>query len=91
MTDLTRLTALQQAGLLRSGEVSSRELAATHLDAAQRQNHALNAWLVIDRRGALEQADAADALHADGARDAAHAPGREQRRAAHAANSAQRR
>ncbi len=61
MTDLTRLTALQQAGLLRSGEVSSRELAATHLDAAQRQNHALNAWLVIDRRGALEQADAADA------------------------------
>ena len=61
MTDLTRRTALQQAALLRAGDVSARELAAAHLDTAERQNHALNAWLVIDRDGALRQADAADA------------------------------
>jgi aspartyl-tRNA(Asn)/glutamyl-tRNA(Gln) amidotransferase subunit A len=48
------------APLLRSGQVSSRELTEAHLDAAERQNRALHAWLVIDRTGALEQADSAD-------------------------------
>ena len=41
------------AALLRAGEVSSRELTAAHLDAAERDNHALNAWLTIDRERAL--------------------------------------
>ncbi len=63
--DLTRLPAHEMAALLRAGEASSRALAEAHLDVAERQNHALNAWLVIDREGALRQADAADAaLHA---------------------------
>jgi aspartyl-tRNA(Asn)/glutamyl-tRNA(Gln) amidotransferase subunit A len=63
---------------LRQGEVSSRELIVAHLDAAERQNHALNAWLLIDRDGALAQADAADARIAaareegSGALDALH-------------------
>ena len=48
------------AALLRAGEVSSRELTEAHLAAAERQNHALHAWLAIDRAGALAQADAAD-------------------------------
>ena len=61
MTDLTRLSGHEQAGLLRTGEVSSRELASAHLDAAERQNRALNAWLSIDRDRALAEADAADA------------------------------
>jgi len=60
MTDLTRLLAHEMADRLRSGEVSSRELTEAHLDAAEAGNHALNAWLTIDREEALRQADAAD-------------------------------
>ena len=58
--ELTRLTAHEMARLLRAGEVSAHQLVEAHLAAAERQNHALNAWLVIDRAGAIEQADAAD-------------------------------
>jgi aspartyl-tRNA(Asn)/glutamyl-tRNA(Gln) amidotransferase subunit A len=60
-TDLTRLHAHQQAALLRAGSVSSRELTAAHLDAAERENSALHAWLSIDRDRAIDEADAADA------------------------------
>jgi aspartyl-tRNA(Asn)/glutamyl-tRNA(Gln) amidotransferase subunit A len=63
--DLVRLTGHEQAALLRAGTVSSRELTAAHLDVAQRQNRALNAWLVLDPDGAGTQADAADAALAD--------------------------
>jgi aspartyl-tRNA(Asn)/glutamyl-tRNA(Gln) amidotransferase subunit A len=61
MADATRLLGHDMAERLRQGELSSRELTLAHLDAAERQNHALNAWLLIDREGALAQADAADA------------------------------
>ena len=61
MTDLTRLHAHEMTDLLRTGEVTARELASSHLDLAERQNGALNAWLSIDRESALAQADAADA------------------------------
>ena len=61
MADSTRLLGHEMAERLRQGELSSRELTTAHLDAAERQNHALNAWLQIDRAGALAQADAADA------------------------------
>src|SRR6476659_7700647 len=61
MTDLTRLLAHEMADRLRAGEISSRELTTSHLDAAEAGNHALNAWLTIDRESALAQADAADA------------------------------
>jgi aspartyl-tRNA(Asn)/glutamyl-tRNA(Gln) amidotransferase subunit A len=69
MTDLTRLLAHEMTDALQSGETSARELATAHLDAAEAGNHALNAWLSIDREEALRQADAADA------RLAAHEPG----------------
>jgi aspartyl-tRNA(Asn)/glutamyl-tRNA(Gln) amidotransferase subunit A len=59
--DLTRLLGHEQAALLRGGQISSRDLVTAHLDTAERQNHALNAWLSFDREGAFEQADAADA------------------------------
>ncbi|HEV8696935.1 MAG TPA: Asp-tRNA(Asn)/Glu-tRNA(Gln) amidotransferase subunit GatA [Candidatus Limnocylindrales bacterium] len=65
MTDLTRLHAHQMAAGLRSGDVSSRELAVAHLDLAERQDRGLHAWLAFDREGALAQADAADARLAD--------------------------
>jgi aspartyl-tRNA(Asn)/glutamyl-tRNA(Gln) amidotransferase subunit A len=59
--------------LLRSGEVSSRALAEAHLAAAERQNRALNAWLVIYRADALAQADAADKRIAEARRAGAAA------------------
>ena len=59
-TDVTRLLGHELSGRLRTGDVSSRELTLAHLEVAERQNHALNAWLVIERDGALAQADAAD-------------------------------
>ena len=59
--DLTRLKAHEMARLLREGQLTSRELTEAHLDRAERENEALNAWLVIDRELALREADAADA------------------------------
>src|SRR5262245_59773216 len=61
------------AALLRSGEVSSRELTEAHLAAAERDNRALNAWLSIDRERALAEADAADTRLAAARQDRAHA------------------
>jgi len=61
-SDLTGLLAHEMAAALRAGTVSARDLALAHLERAERQNHALNAWLLIDRAGALAQADAADAV-----------------------------
>ena len=58
--DVTRLHAHEMAAALRAGELSSRELTEAHLERAERQNHALNAWLSIDRVRALAEADAAD-------------------------------
>ncbi len=57
---LTRLSAREMGDRLRAGEVSARELAVAHLDEAEAGNAALNAWLVIDRSGALAAAGAAD-------------------------------
>ena len=59
--DPTRRTGHDLAARLRAGEVSSREVTEAHLAVAERQNHALNAWLVIEREKALAEADAADA------------------------------
>jgi aspartyl-tRNA(Asn)/glutamyl-tRNA(Gln) amidotransferase subunit A len=47
--------------LLRAGSVSSRELAAAHLERCHAENRGLNAWLSIDDDRALAEADAADA------------------------------
>jgi aspartyl-tRNA(Asn)/glutamyl-tRNA(Gln) amidotransferase subunit A len=59
-TDPTRLLAHEMAARLHSGELSSRELAVSHLDLAERQDHGLHAWLSLDRERALTEADAAD-------------------------------
>jgi aspartyl-tRNA(Asn)/glutamyl-tRNA(Gln) amidotransferase subunit A len=59
--DLVRLPGHAMAAALRTGEVSSRELVEAHLEVAERQNHALNAWLTLDPAGALRAADEADA------------------------------
>ena len=76
MTELTRLFAHEQAARLRTGELTSHALAEAHLDRAESQNRALNAWLTIDRERALAEADAADtrlaAAREDGTLDAEH-------------------
>jgi aspartyl-tRNA(Asn)/glutamyl-tRNA(Gln) amidotransferase subunit A len=61
MTDLTRLHAHEMTALLRAGTVSSRDLAAAHLERAHADNHGLNAWLSLDDERALSEADDADA------------------------------
>jgi aspartyl-tRNA(Asn)/glutamyl-tRNA(Gln) amidotransferase subunit A len=68
-SDLTRLSAAEMAARLRTREVSARELATAHLDAAEAGNRALNAWLTIDRDEALRQADAADVRLGEHARE----------------------
>jgi aspartyl-tRNA(Asn)/glutamyl-tRNA(Gln) amidotransferase subunit A len=65
--ELIRLPGHALAAALRSGELSSRQIVEAHLDVAERQNRALNAWLAIDRDGALAAADQADARLRDGA------------------------
>ncbi|HJW20935.1 MAG TPA: amidase family protein, partial [Candidatus Limnocylindrales bacterium] len=69
--DLTRATGHELAAHLRAGATSSREITEAHLAVAERDNRGLNAWLLIDREGALRQADGADAILA-----AARAEGR---------------
>jgi len=54
---LTRLTAVAMSDRLRAGDLSSRELVDAHLARAERENPALNAWLVIDGAGARAAAD----------------------------------
>jgi aspartyl-tRNA(Asn)/glutamyl-tRNA(Gln) amidotransferase subunit A len=73
MPDPSRSFGHELAAALRSGEVSSRELTQAHLANAERQNHALNAWLSIDTSEALRQADAADARIAAARSEGAHA------------------
>jgi len=60
-TALTRLTAAAMSDRLRAGDLSSRELMEAHLALAERENPALNAWLVLDGAGARAAADNADA------------------------------
>lgn len=63
---LTALGVREAAGRLRSGEVSSVELAAAALDAVDRLEGRLNAFVLVDREGAAEAAEAADARLAGG-------------------------
>ncbi len=76
--DLTRLAAHELAGLLRGGEMTSREITAAHLERAHATDRGLHAWLTLDDERAMDEAGAADARLAeargqgDGAVDALH-------------------
>jgi amidase len=59
MSDLLRMSALQQAALLRSGHVSSRELTNLYLERIDRFRH-LGAFTTIHEKEALALADKAD-------------------------------
>ena len=68
---LTRLTAVAMSDRLRAGDLSSRELVDAHLARAERENPALNAWLIIDGASARAAADEADARLAEARRGGA--------------------
>ncbi len=57
MTELLRRPAVELAKLVRSGEISSRELTQASLDRIQ-ATEALNHWTLVDAEGALAAADA---------------------------------
>jgi len=65
-SDLCLRSATELAGLLRSREVSARELLEAHLDRIDRLNPAINAVVTLDAEGARAAADAADEALAAG-------------------------
>jgi amidase len=65
-TDLAFAGAAQQARLIASGDVSSRELVQTYLDRIERLDPQLNAWRIVFAERALAEADQADARRGAG-------------------------
>ncbi|MBB1246034.1 Asp-tRNA(Asn)/Glu-tRNA(Gln) amidotransferase subunit GatA [Streptomyces durbertensis] len=66
MTDLTRLTAAETAARIKSGEVTAVEVTEAHLARINAVDEKVNAFLHVDRQGALEAARAVDAKRAAG-------------------------
>jgi amidase len=64
--DLCLRPATELAGLLRTREISARELLEAHLDRIDRLNPGINAVVTLDEDGARAAADAADAALAAG-------------------------
>ena len=60
MSDVTRMTATQIAGLIKSGDVSAVEVATAHLDRIAEVDDRVHAFLHVDREGALETARRVD-------------------------------
>nr|WP_067505528.1 Asp-tRNA(Asn)/Glu-tRNA(Gln) amidotransferase subunit GatA [Actinoplanes sp. TFC3] len=66
MSDVTRMTAAQIAGLVASGEASAVEVATAHLDRIAAVDERVHAFLHVDREGALAAAAGIDARRASG-------------------------
>ena len=64
--DLCELSATELLRLMRSNEVSAREVTAAHLARIERLNPRLNAIVTLDAVGALAAAQRADEAHARG-------------------------
>lgn len=67
MSDLTRMSAAELSSLLAAQEVSSREITQAHLDRIEAVEPDLHAFLHVDGKGALSQAQEVDQLRAQGA------------------------
>ena len=65
-TDIWRMSAMEQAGAIRSKQVSSREAVQSHLQRIEAINPALNAVTVVLAEQALAAADTADQVVASG-------------------------
>ena len=59
-TDLTRLTAVETAATVRTGESSAVEVTRAHLDRIEAVDPALHAFLHVDAEGALTAARRVD-------------------------------
>ncbi|WP_433391012.1 Asp-tRNA(Asn)/Glu-tRNA(Gln) amidotransferase subunit GatA [Micromonospora sp. KLBMP9576] len=66
MSDLTRLTATEIAGLVASGETSAVEVTRAHLDRIAAVDERVHAFLHVDSEGALAAAADVDARRAAG-------------------------
>ncbi|MEU7958194.1 Asp-tRNA(Asn)/Glu-tRNA(Gln) amidotransferase subunit GatA [Micromonospora humida] len=66
MTDLTRITATDLAGLVASGETSAVEVTRAHLDRIAAVDDRVHAFLHVDTEGALAAARAVDERRAAG-------------------------
>jgi aspartyl-tRNA(Asn)/glutamyl-tRNA(Gln) amidotransferase subunit A len=64
--DLTRLTAVETAARIAAGDVTAVDVAQAHLDRIAAVDDKLNAFLHIDRDGALDQAKRVDAGEIEG-------------------------
>ncbi len=62
MSDLWQLGAAELGGLIRSGEVSSREVVSSHLERIAAINPKVNALTVVLQEAALEGADSVDRM-----------------------------
>ena len=58
MTAVLELSAVEQAALVRSGELSARELVEASLQRIERLNPTVNAFVALDPERALAEADA---------------------------------
>ena len=59
-------TAVDIAAAVRRGDVSATDVAQSHLERIRRENGRLGCYLLVDERGALDQARAVDAAVARG-------------------------
>jgi aspartyl-tRNA(Asn)/glutamyl-tRNA(Gln) amidotransferase subunit A len=66
VSDITRMTAAQIAGLIAEREVSAVEVATAHLDRIEAVDEQVHAFLHVDREGALAAARAVDAGEVSG-------------------------
>jgi aspartyl-tRNA(Asn)/glutamyl-tRNA(Gln) amidotransferase subunit A len=67
VTDITRMTASQIAGLISSGDASAVEVATAHLDRIAAVDDRVHAFLHVDREGALAAARTVDEQRSGGA------------------------
>ncbi|GIM68865.1 glutamyl-tRNA(Gln) amidotransferase subunit A [Winogradskya consettensis] len=66
MSDVTRMTAAQIAGLISSGEASAVEVTTAHLDRITAVDERVHAFLHVDREGALAAAADVDTRRGKG-------------------------
>jgi aspartyl-tRNA(Asn)/glutamyl-tRNA(Gln) amidotransferase subunit A len=66
VSDITRMTAAQIAGLIAGRDVSAVEVATAHLDRIEAVDEQVHAFLHVDREGALAAARAVDAGEVSG-------------------------
>jgi aspartyl-tRNA(Asn)/glutamyl-tRNA(Gln) amidotransferase subunit A len=66
MSDVTRMSASEIAGLIAAGDASAVEVAQAHLDRIDAVDGAVNAFLHVDADGALDAARAVDKQRANG-------------------------